>query len=303
MWGNTGQIFLAHASEDKETVRQLYHRLVRCGFNPWLDEIDVLPGQNWQLEIPQAIDRSDIVIACISRNSVGKTGYVQKEFRLALNTYAQKPPGSIFLIPVRLDQSEVPDLQIPNLGVRLRDIQWIDLWKDFGFDWLLHAIGQALRDRKSQVRPRTKRDSEGFEQEKTGHLQGEAIPNRPEFIADNKLHRLLASFEITHEPYQDLLKSDLIYFQDAEHGNWGYRLTPRGRVLLDNLNACFTDEQLGYLLDTFQKMNEPNEYLINLGLISYEYEAHGIGRYRLTQHGCHLLDKFNTEPNDGVGLA
>lgn len=292
---DTGRIFLAHASEDKEAVRQLYHRLVYCGFNPWFDEVDILPGQDFQLEIQRAIDNSEIIIVCISSNSIKKQGYVQKEFRFALNAYAQKPQGSIFLIPVRLDKSEVPDLQIPYLGVRLRDIEWVDLWRDFGFDWLLNAIREALRNRESKVRPQTRSGSEGFEQKKTNRLQREAHPNGPEFLADNKLHSLLTSFQITHEPYEDLLKSGLIYFQDAEHGNWCYRLTKRGYDLLDNLDACFTDEQLGYLLDTFQVTNEPNEYLIHLGLISYVYGERGIGRYQLTQRGRDLLEKLNTK--------
>jgi two-component system cell cycle response regulator CtrA len=40
------RLFFAHAREDKQRVRQLYAALKKCGFNPWLDEVDLLPGQN-----------------------------------------------------------------------------------------------------------------------------------------------------------------------------------------------------------------------------------------------------------------
>ena len=41
------RIFLCHASEDKAQVREVYHRLRAIGgFAPWLDEEDLLPGQN-----------------------------------------------------------------------------------------------------------------------------------------------------------------------------------------------------------------------------------------------------------------
>src|SRR5262249_17409155 len=110
---NKPQIFLAHASEDKDAVRQLYTSLKSHGFRPWLDEIDLILGQNWQLEIPKAIQSSNIFIACLSKRSVAKEGYVQKELRMALNAYAQKPPGSIYLIPVKLDDCDVPELQLP----------------------------------------------------------------------------------------------------------------------------------------------------------------------------------------------
>ena len=36
-------------------VRDLYDRLKEQGFDPWLDEIDLIPGQIWKDEISKAI--------------------------------------------------------------------------------------------------------------------------------------------------------------------------------------------------------------------------------------------------------
>lgn len=47
--GRAIQIFLAHASEDKSRVRLLHEQLASKGFKPWLDEIDLLPGQQWRV--------------------------------------------------------------------------------------------------------------------------------------------------------------------------------------------------------------------------------------------------------------
>ncbi|HEY0371479.1 MAG TPA: toll/interleukin-1 receptor domain-containing protein, partial [Thermoanaerobaculia bacterium] len=141
------QIFLAHASEDKERVRELRAALITSGFETWLDEENLRPGENWQVEIPNAIRESDVFLACLSRASVAKHGFVQREFRLALNAYAEKPPGTIFLIPVKLDDCEVPDLRLPELGVNLRDIQWVDLWKHGG----LHRLIAVIRDRETST--------------------------------------------------------------------------------------------------------------------------------------------------------
>lgn len=83
----------------------------------------------------------------LSSRSVGKTGYVQVELREALAAFAERAPGSIYVVPVRLDECEVPDLQIPNLGLSLRDIHRVDLWQDGGFERLIsdlqHALGVA----------------------------------------------------------------------------------------------------------------------------------------------------------------
>ena len=136
-------VFLAHASEDKPVVRVLRERLLRAGARPWLDEVDLLPGQDWPTEISRAMSESDFVIACISRHSVGKHGYVQRELRTALTLQADKRPGAIFLIPLVLDGAQPPDLRIPEFGVSLRNIQWLDWSAASAFEALLQAIGLA----------------------------------------------------------------------------------------------------------------------------------------------------------------
>ena len=141
------KIFLAHAREDKAQVRKLHAELKARGFDPWLDEIDLLPGQIWKVEIPKAIRDAGLFLACLSTRSGGKVGYVQNEFRLALTAFGERPPNSIYLIPVRLDECEVPDLQIPDRGLGLRDFHWVDLWQADGLDRLAAAIEHALGTR------------------------------------------------------------------------------------------------------------------------------------------------------------
>jgi hypothetical protein len=43
------RVFLCHSSGDKQAVRDLYRRLRGDGLDPWLDEENLLPGQNWDL--------------------------------------------------------------------------------------------------------------------------------------------------------------------------------------------------------------------------------------------------------------
>jgi sulfatase-modifying factor enzyme 1/TIR domain-containing protein len=138
------RIFLAHAREDNAQVRKLHANLKARGLDPWLDKVDLIPGQNWEIEIPKAIRQAGIFLACLSSRSVGKDGYIQKELRLALSTISERRPGSIYLIPVRLDDCELPDLQDPDLGLRLRAIHWVDLWEEDGFDRLVKAIEHAF---------------------------------------------------------------------------------------------------------------------------------------------------------------
>jgi len=102
------KVFLCHASQDKPRVRELYRYLRKRGIQPWLDAEDLLPGQDWQIEIPKAIASSDAIIICFSKRSVDKAGYVQKEIRFTLDKALEMPEGRIFLIPARMEECEIP---------------------------------------------------------------------------------------------------------------------------------------------------------------------------------------------------
>jgi hypothetical protein len=134
------KVFFCHSSNDKAAVRDLYDRFRHVsGIDAWLDEKNLLPGSDWDLEIRKAVRLSHVVLVCLSENSVSKEGYVQKELKHALGLADEKPEGTIFLIPLRLNRCEVPD--------RLRRWHWVDLFEDGGFQRLL----SALHSRASQI--------------------------------------------------------------------------------------------------------------------------------------------------------
>src|SRR6185369_4909466 len=126
------KVFLCHASGDKPPVRELYKRLLAEGVDAWLDQEKLLPGQDWGVEIPRAVRDSDVVVICLSNSSITKEGYVQKEIRTALDAADEKPEGTIFLIPARLEDCTVPE--------RLDRWQWVDLFEENGFMRLLRSL-------------------------------------------------------------------------------------------------------------------------------------------------------------------
>lgn len=126
------KIFLCHSSGDKEDVRRLRTQLLSAGFQPWLDEEDILPGQDWDREIRRAIRACDLVLVCLSRASVTKTGYVQKEIRIVLDEADHQPEGTIYVIPARLEDCEVPE--------RLQRWHRVDLFTADGYGRLLRSL-------------------------------------------------------------------------------------------------------------------------------------------------------------------
>lgn len=126
------RIFISYASEDHESARMLYGVLKSAGCRPWLDRIDLLPGQDWKFEIESAIKLSDFCVLCLSKRSVAKRGFVQNEMKRALEILDQMPEGQSFLLPVRLDDCEVPSA--------IAHRHWVNVFEEDGIYKLLLAI-------------------------------------------------------------------------------------------------------------------------------------------------------------------
>jgi hypothetical protein len=135
------RIFIAYAAEDAWSADRLYTGLEAQGFSPWLDRRKLLPGQNWPRRIEDAIASSDFFVACFSERSVKKRGGFQTEIRYALDCAGRIPLDEVFLIPVRLEECQIP--------ARIqRETQYVDLYPDWerGFARIVQIIErQTLR--------------------------------------------------------------------------------------------------------------------------------------------------------------
>ena len=137
------KIFLCHSSGDKAEVKDLYNLLLQRGADPWLDSEKLLPGQDWNLEINKVLDASDVILLCLSKKSVDKEGYVQREIRIALDRALEMPEGRIFLIPARLEECELP--------YKIKSYQWVDLFVADGIEKLLKSLNLRASQVKAQL--------------------------------------------------------------------------------------------------------------------------------------------------------
>jgi hypothetical protein len=126
------KIFLSYSSSDRSQVRDLYEFLVSHGADPWFDVENLLPGQDWNLEIRKGLEDADVILLCLSKKSVSKEGFIQKEMRLALDRGLEMPEGEIFLIPARLEECDLP--------FNMRSYQWVDLFTDNGMRKLVKSL-------------------------------------------------------------------------------------------------------------------------------------------------------------------
>lgn len=146
-------VFVSYCRENKRQVNELHDELVRHGFSVWWDD-QLLGGQNWKLELRRALRNCGAVLACFSEEVAKRdaTGMFP-ELQDAIDAYRHLKPGSIYLIPVRLSECQIPDLEI-NATTTLQDLQYIDLFptadRDEGIARLVASLSKCSLLRRSE---------------------------------------------------------------------------------------------------------------------------------------------------------
>jgi len=133
------RVFLCHGSEDKQAAREIYDELRRADLIPWLDAVDILPGQEWDAAIQDAVRTCHIILVLLSNRSVSKAGYVQKEIRFALDRADEQPEGATYIIPVKLEECPVPR--------SLNKWHWVNLFEAGGQARLLSHLERLALER------------------------------------------------------------------------------------------------------------------------------------------------------------
>jgi TIR domain len=141
-------VFLSYAREDKEQVDDIYRQLKAAGLNPWMDKPpdpfrrEGSPvGAEWEPYVREKLREASRVLVFLSHASVAKTGFVQKEYRIALELMAERPASQQWLIPVRLDDCRPPAHRVDE--VSLDQLNWYDLPRD-GLQHLIDYLREAL---------------------------------------------------------------------------------------------------------------------------------------------------------------
>jgi len=123
--------FISYVREDSDRVDWLQHKLETAGILVWRDTAELWPGDDWRARIRRAIgDDALVFIACFSKQSLSRShSYQNEELTLAIEELRRRQPGNPWLIPVRFNDCEIPDLEI-GAGRTLRSILWADLFGD-----------------------------------------------------------------------------------------------------------------------------------------------------------------------------
>lgn len=117
---NAPTVFLSHAHSDKDRfVRNLAERLCANGVKVWVDEWEMNPGDSLvQKLLEEGIKNAQAVIIVLSESSV-ESKWVRVELDAA---FIKRVENSIKIIPIVLDDVEVPETLRSTLYVKIDDL-------------------------------------------------------------------------------------------------------------------------------------------------------------------------------------
>jgi hypothetical protein len=116
------KVFLSYSHEDAGFADQLATALQKRGADVWVDAKRVLVGDSITESVERALSMADFVCVILSSNS-SRRPWVQREYRAALNLQLARIDQRPRLLPIVIDNTEVPPL--------LTDIRHADFGRDF----------------------------------------------------------------------------------------------------------------------------------------------------------------------------
>lgn len=110
-------VFLAHNSKDKESVKIIARELTERGIKYWLDAEEIIPGRFLQSKISEGIRKSKTAAIFIGTEGLGNWQDLEIKVLIDLLIEEKKP-----LIPVLLPGVD----NISNLNPFLKQIRWVN---------------------------------------------------------------------------------------------------------------------------------------------------------------------------------
>src|SRR5947208_12873582 len=89
-------VFLSHNSTDKPLVERIAERLKRERLDPWLDAWHLVPGEDWQQGLAEALRASRTCAVFVGPTDLG--AWENHEVGVALDRAANDPEFRLFLV-------------------------------------------------------------------------------------------------------------------------------------------------------------------------------------------------------------
>jgi len=103
-------VFLSHSTKNRKIVERVAEEIREMNMAPWLYEQEIHPGDRIPHRLGSGLAKADYFLIFWSADAA-KSRWVKSEIDAAFLRWADEE--SVFLVPVRLDDTELPELLKP----------------------------------------------------------------------------------------------------------------------------------------------------------------------------------------------
>ena len=159
-------VFIAYDNRDYESALRLYEGFMKEGIPAFLDKKSLLPGQRRKPTIHRKINETPFALVLISSHSK-EPGEFWSHVSKICEKLDATPEDNISVIPVRLDNCDIPNERLSELHM----VNMFPDWED-GLNKILQSIKCSLKELQKKQRPINK-----------GELYGD-VPQKPSSFID-----------------------------------------------------------------------------------------------------------------------
>jgi len=105
------RVFISHSHRDKPFAAILNKALRDAGVEVWIDEMEILPGDNIVKKIDQGLSSSDAIIVLLSKDYVSSKWAMQE---LSVFTARSISEEDIRILPILLEDCDLPIYLLPR---------------------------------------------------------------------------------------------------------------------------------------------------------------------------------------------
>lgn len=164
------KVFLSYPSEHVGAAREVKGFVCSVGVTCWFDRDSLVAGEDWDRARRTAQSEADIVMILCASQTNERDGVYQREIQEALEALREKRLGSVYIIPVRLEDVPLP----PELS----RLQYVD---HFDGTWRRRLAGGLLRAvRDSREVPPPPLEVAGAQSDEGGTVPRKITEERPE---------------------------------------------------------------------------------------------------------------------------
>lgn len=137
------KVFLSYPSEHGKAAAQVKNFVRSVGVECWFDQDSLVAGQDWDRARNQSLIEADVFLVLCAAQTTGRNGVYQREINEALELLKDRRVGTIYIIPLRLEDAPLPS--------ELARFQFVDYFEGAWRRKLAVGLAQATTETGNNV--------------------------------------------------------------------------------------------------------------------------------------------------------